>query len=104
MGRNTEYLPLFEEPTDRELFRRFIALGILNEEKECKDWLYHVPRGEDGVKIIDFEEYIASNREWYLWLLSLHCDGRTPAEIQKIAEERAENNIQHLRKQLGNSQ
>ena len=77
MGRNTEHLPLFQEPTDRELFRKLMALGILREEEERKDWLYHVPQGEDGVKNINFEEFIASNREWYLWLLSLHHEGKT---------------------------
>ncbi|MBI4129644.1 hypothetical protein HY464_03040 [Candidatus Peregrinibacteria bacterium] len=98
-----EHLPLFDGPIDRELFRHLVTLGILTEEEERKNWFRDVPRGEDGIKILNFEEFIASNRQWYLWLLLLHNEGKTATDIQKIAEERAINNIRSLRKQLGNS-
>lgn len=95
-----EYMPLFEEPTDRGLFQHLVDLGILNEERERKDWFSHVPRGEDGRKILNFEEFLASKRNWYLWLLSLHNDGHPPEEIRRKSAERARENIQRLREHL----
>lgn len=97
---NDEYLPLFEGPTDRELFHSLVRLGILAEEEERKDWFAHVKRGEDGVKILNFEEFITSNRDWYLWLLSLHHDRLSPEGIKQKSAERARKNIQRLRKHL----
>lgn len=70
----TEYMPFFEEPTDRGLFRRLVDLGILDEESERKDW--------------------------YLWLLSLHNAGCSPEEIRRKSAARARENIQRLREHL----
>ncbi|OGJ57442.1 hypothetical protein A3H22_02560 [Candidatus Peribacteria bacterium RIFCSPLOWO2_12_FULL_55_15] len=97
---STEYMPLFEEPTDRDLFRRLVVLGILNEEKERKNWFSDVPRGEDGLRIMNFKKFLASNRAWYLWLLSLHDDGHSPEEIRRKSAEKARENIRSLREYL----
>lgn len=93
-------MPLFEAPTDRGLFQRLVDLGILDEERERKDWFSDVSRGEDGRKILNFEEFVASKRDWYLWLLSLHNAGCSPEEIRRKSVARARENIQYLREHL----
>lgn len=96
-------MPLFEAPKDRGLFRRLVDLGIIDEERERKDWFSDVPRGEDGRKILNFEEFIASKRDWYLWLLSLHDAGHSPEEIWRESAQKARENIQRLLEHLHRS-
>lgn len=94
--KDIERLPLFEGPTDRELFRLLVHLGILNAADEHRDWREDVKRGEDGVKIRNFNEFIASNRDRYLRLLSLHHEGLSPGEIRQRSDARARENIRRL--------